>query len=189
MIHINEPQNKVVEIDKLFIPANKFAYSKYAEKLALSYMCERMKISPTHIILTEGKVPTHDATIDDIQYEVKFSSKKLMHIEYANLENYPTGLFISTAKFYLTVSPGYSRNKKTREYELVGKVRLYERANLVQYALQCIEQQTGVGFYRPNEHGAGANYVILDSSCVKHQWIGDIKMEVINNRTSYYFDN
>lgn len=188
-----EPCN-VVEIDKLFMPANKFAYSKYAEKLVLAYMCEQIRLSPERIVLTEGNVPAHDATINDVQFEVKFSSKMWMPIEYSNLEDYPTGVFISTAKYYLTVCPGYSLiDRKNHTYAMVGKVRLYKRADLIQYVLRnirsCNIRSRNILTYAPTKYGKGSNCVALDPKKVENQWIGDIGMETNGRKTSFRFNS
>lgn len=165
----------IVEVKKLWMGENKFEYSKRAEKIALSFMCKKLDINPVNIILTEGYKPEYDARILDATYEVKFTSKRMLNVEYADGRNYPKGVFESTADYYLYISPGFSRVGET--YERVGKVRLFKRSDIIKSTLDYIVMYRGGKIFAASTFGPECKVAVLDPKKVRHQWLGDIKIK------------
>lgn len=173
-----------VEIDKLYRGRN-WEYSKQAERTLLVWVCQKLNIDCTSIRLTEGYCPEYDAEVGNILSEIKFSSKQKLNVEYAWANGEPSGILLSHAKQYITVSPGYSSDG-AGGWNLRGKVRIYRRLDLLREVVKDMEANRFVTF-PANEHGPGSRCVVINPKQIHHVWVGDIDYELKNHKTTFIF--
>lgn len=118
---------------------------------------------------TKGYNPEYDFMLGNKKIEVKFTSNCYPTIEFARADLRPSGLLLSQADYYLTISPGGSKGK------FVGKIRLYKRVDLLEKFIQTINSPLTSNFksYAPSDNSPGSICFELNPQNINDIWIGD----------------
>lgn len=160
---MKEPDRLLVIHDKLWQPnlhdtgwQGMFEYSKQAEA-ALAKL-----VFPTHKIdIIGGSHSEYDLIVSTkgskAAVEVKFQRSSKVSLELRQEKtNTPSGLAISTAKYWLIVSGGLSQAGKE-----IGKIRLFQRQQLVAKVLAHPDNET-------------SQKLVFNPMELPHTWVGDI---------------
>ena len=100
-------------IEKLRTGADKYDYSKLCEYDIQNHVSKVYNLKKGDV--SKGFNPDFDFKLNNTSVELKISSKENLQIEYARDNGEPSGISVSKAKLYMTLTPGW-----TGKYQHVG---------------------------------------------------------------------
>lgn len=166
-------QDNIIVIRNLntdrFKPKDKYEYSEAAETV-LANLIEK----PFNLIaenLTRGNDSRHDfelrskVTDKSRTTELKITGKDDLSIEYAYEDGSPSGISVSTAAIYMTLSGGWTGQGFRAQH--VGKLRMFKTYQLREIVESLKTMPKYCKNYDGNGEGRGSQCVVLTKELIK----------------------
>ena len=166
-------QDNIIEIRNLnhdrFKPKDKYEYSEAAETVIANAVEKPFNLIAEN--LTRGFDSRHDfefrspVSEKTRTTELKITSKDDLNIEYAYEDGSPSGISVSTAAIYLTLSGGWTGTGPWAKH--VGRLRMYKTYELKEIVDWLKTKPKFCRNYAGNGEGRGSQCVVLTKELLK----------------------
>ncbi len=147
-------------IEKLRTGADKYDYSKLCEYDIQNHVSKVYNLKKGDV--SKGFNPDFDFKLNNTSVELKISSKENLQIEYARDNGEPSGISVSKAKLYMTLTPGW-----TGKYQHVGKLRIFKTWQLQDCIEPLKDDPNHCIEYPPHDGGRGSRCVVITKEMLK----------------------
>ncbi|KKM88070.1 hypothetical protein LCGC14_1262420 [marine sediment metagenome] len=169
--------------------------SEQAEYAAALLLASKLDLDVNTLDITKGFFPDYDFLIEDLQkkeitFEVKYTSKRDILIEYARGDGTtPSGIQVNKSDYTVLINHQSANSNGT--WIDVGKIRLYETSSLLAWTMKAKDDSRyDTKKYPRSNTGPGSANVIFRpkqyENELPHLWIGDVKCDT--NPIAYHMD-
>lgn len=169
--------------------------SEKAEHAAALLLASKLDLDVNTLDITTGNAPGYDFLIEDLQkkeikFEVKYTSKRDVLIEYARAdENIKSGIQVNKSDYTILINR--QSTKPNGKWVDIGKIRLYETSMLLDWTMNAVnDKRYRKKIYPRSNTGPGSANILLRpkqyENELPHLWIGDVKCD--DNPIAYHMD-
>ncbi len=169
--------------------------SEQAEHAAALLLASKLDLDVNTLDITKGFFPDYDFLIEDLQkkeitFEVKYTSKRDILIEYARGDGTtPSGIQVNKSDYTMLINH-QSANSNSKWID-VGKIRLYKTSMLLDWTMNAVnDKRYWKKIYKRSSTGPGSANVLLKpkqhEAELPHLWVGDVKCD--DKPITYHMD-